>query len=77
MLPIPFKKDTHPYQGIAFQFSHHILDEKGKVIHYGEYLNTQPGVDPSIDFIRALKKDLENDKGTIFKYSSHENTISI
>ena len=74
MLPIPFKKDTHPYQGIAFQFSHHILDEKGKVVHYGEYLNTQPGVDPSIDFIRALKKDLENDKGTIFRYSSHENT---
>lgn len=74
MLPIPFKKDTHPYQGIVFQFSHHILDEKGKVVHYGEYLNTQPGVDPSIDFIRALKKDLENNKGTILRYSSHENT---
>jgi hypothetical protein len=58
MLPIPFKKGTHPYQGIAFQFSHHIMDEQGRVSHVGEYLNTAPGIDPSIDFIRALKSEL-------------------
>lgn len=74
MLPIPFKKGAHPYQGIAFQFSHHIMDEKGNVMHVGEYLNTDPGVDPSIDFIRALKSELEKDSGTIFRYSNHENT---
>lgn len=74
MLPIPFKKGTHPYQGIAFQFSHHIIDEKGSVAHVGEYLNTDPGVDPSIDFIRALKSELEKDSGTIFRYSNHENS---
>ncbi len=74
MLPIPFKKGAHPYQGIAFQFSHHIMDEKGNVAHVGEYLNTVPGNDPSIDFIRALKSELEKDSGTIFRYSNHENT---
>jgi len=74
MLPIPFKKGAHPYQGIAFQFSHHIMDEKGCVAHVGEYLNTEPGVDPTFDFIRALKAELEKDSGTIFRYSNHENT---
>jgi hypothetical protein len=74
MLPIPFKKGAHPYQGIAFQFSHHIMDEKGCVAHVGEYLNTEPGVDPTFDFIRALKAKLEKDSGTIFRYSNHENT---
>jgi len=74
MLPIPFKKGAHPYQGIAFQFSHHIIDDHGNVKHVGEYLNTEPGIDPSIDFIRALKSQLETDSGTIFRYSNHENT---
>mgnify|MGYP000729904076 CR=1 FL=1 len=74
MLPIPFKKGSHPYQGIAFQFSHHMMDEKGCVAHVGEYLNTEPGIDPSIDFVRALKLELEKDNGTIFRYSDHEST---
>lgn len=74
MLPIPFKKGARPYQGIAFQFSHHVMNEKGHVAHFGEYLNTEPGVDPSIDFIRALKSELEKDSGTIFRYSNHENS---
>jgi hypothetical protein len=74
MLPIPFKKGSHPYQGIAFQFSHHVMDEQGKVSHVGEYLNTVPGIDPSIDLIRALKSELDKDSGTIFRYSNHENT---
>ncbi|CZG52906.1 DUF2779 domain-containing protein [Legionella pneumophila] len=74
MLPIPFKKGTHPYQGVAFQFSHHIIDENGLVMHIGEYLNTEPGIDPSLDFVRALKSELEKDSGTIFRYSNHENT---
>ncbi len=74
MLPIPFSKGAHPYQGIAFQFSHHTLDENGVVKHADEYLNTEPGIDPSIEFVRSLKTALANDNGTIFRYSSHENT---
>ncbi|MHA3126759.1 DUF2779 domain-containing protein [Legionella pneumophila] len=74
MLPIPFNKGSHPYQGIAFQFSHHTLNENGQVSHVGQYLNSEPGVDPSIEFVRHLKRELENDDGTIFRYSNHENT---
>ncbi|HAT1845511.1 TPA: DUF2779 domain-containing protein [Legionella pneumophila] len=74
MLPIPFKKGAHPYQGIAFQFSHHTIDKQGRVTHAGEYLNTDPGIDPSIDFVRSLRSELETDSGTIFRYSNHENT---
>ncbi|MDP3269185.1 MAG: DUF2779 domain-containing protein [Legionella sp.] len=74
MMPIPFKKGMHPYQGVAFQFSHHIIDQQGNIEHFGEYLNTEPGIDPSIEFVRALKKELEKDTGTIFRYSNHENT---
>lgn len=74
MLPIPFKKGDHPYQGIAFQYSHHTLDEQGCVKHAGEYLNATPGIDPSIEFARSLKSELETDSGTIFRYSNHENT---
>lgn len=74
MLPIPFNKGSHPYQGIAFQFSHHTLDENGQVVHVGQYLNSEPGVDPTIEFARRLKQELENDDGTILRYSNHENT---
>jgi len=74
MIPIPFSKGSHPYQGIAFQFSHHTLDENGQVVHVGQFLNSEPGIDPSIEFVRNLKKELENDDGTIFRYSNHENT---
>lgn len=76
LLPIPFNKGSHPYQGIAFQFSHHTLNENGQVAHAGQYLNSEPGVDPSIEFVRQLKQELENDDGTIFRYSNHETPIS-
>ena len=72
---IPFNKGRHPYEGIAFQFSHHIMHEDGTIEHAGQYLNTTPGVFPNYDFIRELKKQLENDKGTIFRYAPHENTF--
>lgn len=75
MLPIPLKKGQYPYQGLAFQFSHHVMDANGDVRHAGEYLNDEIGIDPNINFIRALKHELENDMGTVFMYSSHENTF--
>ncbi len=74
MVAIPFNKGRHPYEGIAFQYSHHIVHEDGRIAHQGEYLNTEPGVFPSYDFLRALKKELEGDQGSIFRYAAHENT---
>lgn len=71
---IPFYKGMSPYEGIAFQFSHHIVHEDGRVEHAGEFLNTEQGEFPNFEFVRALKAQLENDEGTVFMYSSHENS---
>jgi hypothetical protein len=75
MVAIPFNAGRRPYEGIAFQFSHHIIHEDGTVEHAGEYLNTEHGVFPNYDFVRALKAQLGNDNGSIFRYSYHENTF--
>lgn len=74
MVAIPFNKGRHPYEGIAFQFSHHVVYEDGEVEHRGEYLNTRPGIFPNYEFVRKLKEELEKDNGSIFRYAAHENT---
>lgn len=74
MPAIPFNKGERPCLGLAFQFSHHILHENGLVEHASEYFNDRIGVNPNLDFIRALKISLENSTGTIFRYAPHENT---
>lgn len=71
---IPFLQGHHPYEGIAFQFSHHIVEKDGSVRHAGEYLNTTPGSFPNYDFVRELRVQLSKDRGTIFRYAAHENT---
>lgn len=73
-MAIPFNKGRKPYEGVAFQFSHHVVYEDGRVEHVGQYLNTDIGVFPNYQFVRELKKQLEGDDGTIFRYAPHENT---
>jgi len=72
---IPFNKGRRPYEGVAFQFSHHIMYQDGSIEHKGEYINRGKGKFPNFDFIRALRKELETDNGTIFRYAAHENTF--
>ena len=72
---LPFNKGLKPYEQVAFQFSHHIYHQDGRVEHANEYINNEAGFFPNFEFIRALKQALENDNGSIFKYSNHENTI--
>jgi hypothetical protein len=76
---LPFYEGMRPYEQIAFQFSHHRVDlnEDGsyRITHAGQFINTEKGHFPNFDFIRALKNELDKDKGTIFRYSNHENTI--
>jgi len=71
---IPFIQGRKPYEGIIFQFSHHIVYEDGTVEHAGQYLNAEPGVFPNYETVRELKRQLEKDEGTIFRYTSHENS---
>jgi hypothetical protein len=71
---IPFHAGMHPYQTIAFQFSHHVLHKDGRIEHRSEFIERRPGKFPNFDFVRALKKSLEGDDGSIFRYAAHENT---
>jgi hypothetical protein len=75
MVAIPFNAGRRPYEQIAFQFSHHEIKEDGSVAHKGQYLNLNIGEFPNFDFIRALKRELDHDKGTVFRYAAHENTV--
>ena len=75
MTPIPFHKGRKPNETIAFQFSHHEIQQRSRDIvikHKDEYINTEPGIFPNFDFVRALKKSLSGDKGTIFTYTDFE-----
>jgi hypothetical protein len=72
---LPFNKGRHPYEQIAFQFSHHTYFKDGKIEHSTEYINNKAGFFPNFEFLRALKNALTKDEGTIFRYSYHENTI--
>ena len=72
---IPFTSGRHPYEITAFQFSHHVVYEDGRVEHRTQWLCANPGVDPNIDFVRALRGALSKDDGTILRWSAHENTV--
>ena len=72
---LPFFHGKRPYEQIAFQFSHHVIDQKGNITHHGQYLNDLPGQFPNFDFVRKLKEQLDQDDGTIFRYANHENSV--
>ncbi len=74
-VPLPFHVGRKPYEQIAFQFSHHIYYEDGGIEHTNEYINTTPGMFPNFEFVQHLYGALIHNNGTIFRYSSHENTI--
>jgi hypothetical protein len=72
--PLPHFKGQRPYEQVAFQFSHHILHQDGKLRHANQFLQADPGTFPNFEFVRALR-DAVGDRGSIFRYSPHENTV--
>ena len=72
---LPFYKGMKPYEQVAFQFSHHIIYEDGRIEHLGQYINDEKHFFPNFEFIKQLKDVLDKDNGTIFRYADHENTI--
>ncbi len=72
---LPFTAGTRPYEQVAFQFSHHIYQQDGAIEHKSEFISNTAGEFPNFIFVRNLKKALENDNGTIFRFGSHENSI--
>ncbi|MBX9732432.1 MAG: DUF2779 domain-containing protein [Chitinophagaceae bacterium] len=75
VVALPFYAGMRPYETVAFQFSHHLIEADGTVVHKTEWINTQKGVFPNFEFVRTLKNALTNDKGTIFRYATHENSV--
>ena len=71
---LPFFEGQRPYQTLAFQFSHHTMAQDGRIKHANQFLLASADQYPNIDFVRELKKAIGADNGTIFMYSSHENT---
>ena len=74
MIAIPFHKNRSPYEQIAFQFSCHTLFSNGTIKHY-EWIENDANNFPNYQFVKELKKILDQDDGNIFRYSAHENTV--
>lgn len=72
---LPFHRGRRPYEQILFQFSHHVMEADGSVAHRGEFLHAERGEFPNFEVVRALRRELAGDDGTIFRYASHENTV--
>ena len=72
---LPYYIGMKPYEQVAFQFSHHIIYEDGRIEHAGQYLNEDVAKFPNFEFVRELRRQLSQDEGTIFRYATHENTI--
>lgn len=72
---LPYYEGMRPYEQVAFQFSHHVIYEDGRIEHKGQYLNENVTEFPNFDFVLELKEQLKDDEGSIFRYSNHENTI--
>jgi len=76
---LPYYEGMRPYEQVAFQFSHHIIEQttdRGYTIrHAGQYLNEDVSQFPNFEFVRALREQLAHDEGTIFRYAPHENSI--
>ena len=74
---LPFTQGMKPYETIAFQFSHHVMHQDGRVEHKGQFLETTPATFPNLDFVRELKQQLSDDQGTVFRFHNHENTVLV
>lgn len=72
---LPFHKGCKPYETVAFQFSHHVMEADGSVRHQSQFLQTTPGENPNVPFLRALKAALDQDNGTVLRWAAHENTV--
>jgi hypothetical protein len=75
MVAIPFNIGRRPYEQLAFQFSHHIVNHDLSIEHRGQYLSVKKGMFPNFEFLRKLKSELEHDNGSVFRYATHENSV--
>ena len=72
---IPSAQGRRPYDKHAFQFSHHVLYEDGRLEHHGEWLDHEVGAFPNYRFLRALRDSVGTGGGTLVHYAPHDNTV--
>lgn len=79
---LPFFRDVRPYETIAFQFSHHVMERVDgggvRVRHATQWISADASVYPNVEFVRALRAALMPDgtlRGTVFRYHNHENAV--
>lgn len=72
---LPYHAGRTPYDQILFQFSHHVLEENGRLSHRTQHIEVSPGVPPSVGALRALMQALATDDGTVVHWWTHERTV--
>lgn len=79
---LPFFAGMRPYEPLAFQFSHHVLERVDQVTvsvrHATQWISVDAATFPNVEFVRALRQALMPQgvlNGTVFRYHNHENTI--
>jgi len=72
---LPFHAGMRPYENVAFQFSHHVLEQDGSLRHADQFLLADAGTFPNYEFAGALRDALSRDNGSVFMWATHENTI--
>lgn len=72
---LPFYRGGKPYGLVAFQWSHHVLHEDGRLEHADDFLMTEPGQLPNIEFLKSLRQTLSRNNGTVMMWSPYENSV--
>jgi len=72
---IPFHERSYPYQQVAFQFSHHVVEKNGNIRHEGQWISLERGHSPNEEFLKNLHAQLSQDGGTVLHYAHHEQQV--
>jgi hypothetical protein len=72
---LPFYRGGKPYGLVAFQWSHHVLHEDGRLEHVDDFLMTEPGKLPNLAFLKSLRQTLNRNTGTVMMWSPYENSV--
>jgi hypothetical protein len=73
LLALPYHRDMHPYEQVAFQWSCHTLRGPGGAPEHREWLNTVDSW-PSAKFLVALR-DAVGDDGPILTWTAYEESV--
>jgi len=72
--PVPPFDGTKPYQKIPFQYSLHVIEEKGAKLNHYEYL-AEPGTDPREEIARGLISQIPKDATVLVYHKPFETEI--